>query len=538
MLNPLVIVFLTFGALCALLVMGWLIARAFRQTREAPRDHFIVKPAVQLGRMPQAGLRRSLEITWGGRGTSDEWYVQIIGGDGQSRGVVHPKALSVDFPWANPSVPPHNFFRALVKDLEPGEPFEYRVHFRGEPVFTAPARAPKDANMPHRFVVTGDIAKWGVDERRIASAIYDVNPDLFVIAGDAVYNNGRLSEYLKLFFPVLNNDVASPGTGAPILRSVLTVLGPGNHCLGRPEPQIAPDLDQYADLFGYFIYWSQPLNGTTSEVAFKSYPDMKGADERKQALLDAAGDRFPRMLNFSFDYGDAHWVFLDSNIYTDWSHDEVREWLEKDLAANKLTWTFVVYHHSAFHSNRHHQDGVRMRLVSDILERHNVDVVFAGHVHTYERTHPLRFKLRDASAQDETSAGAQDEANAEGANDIEARADGAAGEQHESMVLVAGEDSGWVSATGARTGFEGELTIDRVFDGAKNTRPDGIIYIVSGAGGATLHSNYLPDQLLPHTAKVIAFRHSFTVCDLDGKTLTVRQLSASHEELDRLVITK
>lgn len=494
MFYPIVIMFLTFAALCALLVLGWVVVLAVRAKDEAEPNHFIVPPYVQLGRNPQYGPKRSLEILWHGEGTADNWFVQIATESGESKGVVIPTATPIDFPAANPKIPAHSQFRVVVKNLNPGERIRYRVHHEGADVFTAEVQAPLAENSPHRFVLAGDIAKWGVDERRIAAGIASVDPDLFIIPGDAVYNDGRLSEYMQRFFPVMNNDVQSEGTGAPIMRSVLTVLAPGNHCVGRPEPHIEPDLDWHADLFGYFVYWSQPLNGTTSPVAYRSYSQLKGSEKRKRAFIAAAGEKFPRMLNFSFDYGDAHWVVLDSNLYTDWSNPEVREWLEKDLASTKRNWKFVVYHHSAFHTNRKHQDGVRMRLISDLLEKYKVDVVFTGHVHTYERTHPIKFTLRR-------------------------------GENQEALLDEFGRPTG-------------DIVIDRNYDGVKNTKPDGIIYVVSGAGGATLHSEGVPDELKPHTAKVIAFRHSYTVSDVDGDTLTVRQFSASGQELDRFVITK
>ena len=47
------------------------------------------------------------------------------------------------------------------------------------------------------------------------------------------------------------------------------------------------------------------------------------------------------MANYSFDYGNSHWTFLDSNVYVDWSDVYLRNWLARDLAAAKdATWKF------------------------------------------------------------------------------------------------------------------------------------------------------------------------------------------------------
>ena len=38
-----------------------------------------------------------------------------------------------------------------------------------------------------------------------------------------------------------------------------------------------------------------------------------------RAFTEAAGEAYPRMTNFSFDYGNAHWTVIDSNPYVDWT---------------------------------------------------------------------------------------------------------------------------------------------------------------------------------------------------------------------------
>ena len=85
------------------------------------------------------------------------------------------------------------------------------------------------------------------------------------------------------------------------------------------------------------------------------------------------------MANYSFDYGNSHWTFIDSNVYVDWSDAYLRNWLARDLAAAKdAAWKFVVFHHPAFNSSRAHFTEQQMRLISDILEHRGVDMVFAA----------------------------------------------------------------------------------------------------------------------------------------------------------------
>jgi acid phosphatase type 7 len=47
-----------------------------------------------------------------------------------------------------------------------------------------------------------------------------------------------------------------------------------------------------------------------------------------------------------------------------------------------------------------------------------------------------------------------------------------------------------------------------------------------------------PDSWQKFTDKFVSKAHSLTVADVDGKTLTVRQVTADGQEVDRFVITK
>jgi acid phosphatase type 7 len=87
----------------------------------------------------------------------------------------------------------------------------------------------------------------------------------------------------------------------------------------------------------------------------------------------------------------------------------------------------------------------------------------------------------------------------------------------------------------------GQWTLDKNFDGKDKTRPDGVIYLVTGAGGAGLYNpeqQDKPESWQPFTNKFISKVHSITVADVDGKNLTIRQVSAEGEVLDKFVVTK
>ncbi len=82
--------------------------------------------------------------------------------------------------------------------------------------------------------------------------------------------------------------------------------------------------------------------------------------------------------------------------------------------------------------------------------------------------------------------------------------------------------------------------IDRSFDGVANTKPKGVIYIVSGAGGAALYDPQIentPEKWQPFTARYIA-KHSFTLVDVKGRQLRLQQVDTKGKVLDSITVTK
>ena len=139
--------------------------------------------------------------------------------------------------------------------LEPGAEFEYQVSRNGQVVFAAKGKARASAAQPYRFVVTGDTGANTNQEKRIVHQIHRAQPDFFAIAGDIVYSTGRMVEYREKYFPIYNSDVASPETGAPLIRSRLSFGAYGNHDAGTG------DLERDPDGQAYFLNWALPLNG-------------------------------------------------------------------------------------------------------------------------------------------------------------------------------------------------------------------------------------------------------------------------------------
>lgn len=464
-----------------------------------PPGTFFAAPYLQLG---TGGAKDGLSLVWltrdEGGGEKAVWGVETRSSSSAGSGAWTPVSPA---PTAArvvrvAGVAPHTVWSVpLQTGQAAGGLFDYRVLRNAAPVFAARAQNRKGAREPYRVALFGDSGDGTAAQKQIAHRASLAKPDLVFVTGDIVYAKGRASEYQTRFFPIYNADTASPAIGAPLLRSTLFASAPGNHDLAYS------DIGSNPDGLAYYYYWFPPRNGpllpTTASGAKKHAPRLRGPEASQAAFRDAAGDSYPQAANYSFDYGNAHWTVLDSNYYTDWTDPALLAWLEKDLAAARgATWRFVAFHVPPFSSARRHQEEQWMRVLCPVLEKHGVDMVFSGHVHNYQRTHPLRF------------------APVRGLN----------GEYRDPQGRV-----------------RGEFALDRDFDGAARTVPSGIIYVITGAGGASLYDRNQqdkPETMQSFTRAFVSTEHSFTVLDVNGSKLTLRQLSEKGKELDRFTVTK
>ena len=393
-------------------------------------------------------------------------------------------------------VDPHRVYEAALTGLVPNSTFNYRVLKNGTTVFAADGQAPRTAEKPYRFVAFADIGAETVDQKKLAARAYSAKPDFVVVPGDIVYERGRIGEYRTKFWPIYNADQLSD-MGGPLLRSVPMICAPGNHDTDTR------DLDKFPDALAYFYYWSQPLNGPQGTEGGPLVPTLTASADNRSAFMQAAGDAYLKMANYSFDYGNAHWTVIDSNPYVDFTDKALQDWVAADLAkAKDATWRFVMYHHPGFNSSREHFEQQHARLLSPIFEAGKVDVVFNGHVHNYQRSYPLTF-VPDKKG----------------------------------VLLVA--SMGAKSARGRVV--NGRWTLDKTFDGTTDTTPNGVIYLVTGAGGQELYNpeqNDDPDSWQKFTTKFYSNVHSLTIVDMDGKRMSVKQVDVDGKELDSFTITK
>jgi Icc-related predicted phosphoesterase len=459
-------------------------------TAAAQKNKFFAAPYLQIGADPSS---QSLELLWQVTDTSSSWAVEHkINATNKWTAAAKPIATTV----AVSNIAAHVVYRTALTNLVPGSNFIYRVLQNGKEVFTAEAKAPKSAEQAFRFVAFGDIGAGTPEAKQIANGVFNAKPDIIFVPGDIVYDYGLISEYQSKFWPIYNADKVD-AVGVPLMRSVPFVAALGNHDADTR------DLDKHPDALAYYDYWDQPLNGPVGKEGGAFVPILKGSDANKKAFTDAAGERYPRMANFSFNYGNAHYTILDADTYVDWTDKEITDWVTKDLADSKdMDWHFVVYHHPGFNSSREHFEQQQMRLLAPIFEKGKVDIVFCGHVHNYQRSYPMYFKP-----------------------------------DNKGTLMVGGKDAKTVRGRVVT----GKWTLDKNFDGKNNTTPNGVIYVITGAGGQELYNPEQendPDSWQKFTSTFVSTVHSFTAVDVNGKTATVQQEDAAGKKLDVFTITK
>lgn len=98
---------------------------------------------------------------------------------------------------------------------------------------------------------------------------------------------------------------------------------------------------------------------------------------------------------YSFDYGNVHFIAIDSANSSLTTNGMMYQWLKRDLEANKQDWCIAFCHHPPYTKGSHDSDRERdsggimqnMRgVIVPLLEDGGVDVLLTGHSHAYERS--------------------------------------------------------------------------------------------------------------------------------------------------------
>jgi len=177
--------------------------------------------------------------------------------------------------------------------------------------------------------------------------------DLFLLLGDNAYFIANDAQYQAAVFD----------EHAAMLRNtpVWSVFGNHEALSSMSVPQIGP----YFDMFTF------PTAGEAGGVA-------SGTESY-----------------YAFDYGNVHFIALDSEQAPTSSSTPMLTWLDADLAATTADWTIVLWHRPPYSRGLLHNSDVEVeeinmrQYVLPVLEAYGVDLVLCGHSHSYERSYFL-----------------------------------------------------------------------------------------------------------------------------------------------------
>ncbi|MEM7165042.1 MAG: metallophosphoesterase [Planctomycetota bacterium] len=221
-------------------------------------------------------------------------------------------------------------------------------------VQTAPAKGSTDLI---RIWVIGDSGTADADAAAVRDA-YLAAPsvagtDLWLMLGDNAYNIGSDYEYQEAVFDMYPT----------LLRNVPVWSTIGNHdgFSSTSNTQTGP----------YFDIFALPM------------------------AAEAGGMASGTESYYSFDYGNIHFICLDSQGSNPGPAGAMNLWLQADLAATVSDWIIAFWHHPPYTKGSHDSDDVsdsggrmqQMRAqILPILESGGVDLVLCGHSHSYERS--------------------------------------------------------------------------------------------------------------------------------------------------------
>lgn len=286
-----------------------------------------------------------------------------------------------------------------LKNLQPYTKYYYAIYDDNTLLAGTDAKHsfrtfPVAGSTPHiRGWVIGDFGKANEYQQKVRDSYLafeeadTVETNLWFWLGDNAYGDGTEAEYEKNVFDTTWG-YQGMMTGLPFTPT------PGNHDYNSVSPIAAP---------------KPPLQH------FGPYYEF--VDVYKNA--EAGGVATGHELFYSFDYGNAHFISLNSelgslfNAADDWTGvafgggfttSPMTQWLHQDLQANTKPWVVVYFHQAPYTDGSHDASAfweVYMKAMrqhfAPIWEQYGVDLVMCGHSHVYERSYVVKGAYGDVA---------------------------------------------------------------------------------------------------------------------------------------------
>jgi len=235
--------------------------------------------------------------------------------------------------------------KVIFENLQPGTKYAYRVGDGEKWSEWFQFRTSMAKDEPFSFLYFGDVQNdiKSLGSRTLRQAYtHFPEADFMLFAGDLVSRS--LEEYWREFFYA----------GGWIFGMMPSVATPGNHEYDKPENQPRTFSKHWNQIY------SAPANSPSEEYYNRNY------------YIDYQGVRF---------------VSFDSPALGENKEDSalVISWLDKTLAENPNRWTVLFTHYPVYSCSQGRNNEKYRNTIQPLLEKHGVDLVLAGHDHTYCR---------------------------------------------------------------------------------------------------------------------------------------------------------
>ena len=213
-----------------------------------------------------------------------------------------------------------------LTSLQPNTRYEYNIESLGA-AGKVSFKTPPEGSEPFTFVAYGDNRTRHDVHRRVVEQILEHGvPDLIIQTGDMVENGGDSAQW-PVFFDIEKD----------LLRQTAFFPALGNH-------------ERHSQYFESIFHEGKPY--------------------------------------YSFDWGNAHFTVLDSDVdgkQSAYWNEEVR-WLEEDLRQHQQSdYRFVMAHHPPFTAVFTRQgSNPHMTALTPMFEKYRVSAAFFGHDHNYQ----------------------------------------------------------------------------------------------------------------------------------------------------------
>ncbi len=155
----------------------------------------------------------------------------------------------------------------------------------------------------------------------------------------------------------------------------------------------------------FFLVTGDLIELGTSQSEWDDWFEASGSILAQKALISAHGNHeflaqnyfaqfaFPGNEEwFAVEYGDALFLTLNDTVRDSEHLATVQvDFLQQELSAFEGRWTVGNHHQSTYSTcSTHNSDLTAREAWTPVFDEHEVDVVFAGHNHVYERSVPIR----------------------------------------------------------------------------------------------------------------------------------------------------